>query len=329
MEKKRCHAGKAFFLTVFILLLSPALLAAASFPSKPITMIVPYAAGGSTDVASRALAKVSAKHLPQPVVIVNQAGGAGIPGRVNVVNARPDGYTLLFGYGSGEDLVTPHIMKIPYQQFKDLVPVCQVTVVSLVFVVPSSNPAKNLKEFVEWAKKQNRVITGAVATRGASVDITMQAIMKVAGVNAQTIPFRGGSEAAIAVLGGNTDFSGNVPGEVMSHVKAGRLRILGVCLRERDPVIPDVPTFIEQGFNSWTFGAIRGVGAPKNTPEPVIDYLETAFRKTTEDPEFHSLMKDIIHPVMFLERKGFMKNMVDGYETYGKLIDALGLKEQK
>ena len=329
MMRKTNILLKVLFLTVGLLFLYPDLLQAADFPKKPISLIVPYAAGGSTDVLARALAKGSGKYFPVQVMVVNQPGGAGIPGRVNVVNAKPDGYTLLFGYGSGEDLVTPHTMKIPYNQFKDLVPVCQISIVSLVLSVPSAHPAKTLKEFVEWAKKQNRPITGAVSTRGASVDITMQAVMRVAGVNAQTIPFRGGAEAVTAVLGNHTDFAGNTPSEVFPHVKAGRLRILGVCLRERDPIIPDVPTFMEQGFNIYTMGAIRGVGAPKGTPDSVIDYLETNFRKVTEDPEFHATAKEIYHPVMFRERKAFLKNMTDGFEMYGQLIEKLNLKEQQ
>ena len=145
---------------------------------------------------------------------------------MSVVNAKPDGYTLLFGYGSGEDLVTPHTMKIPYDQFKDLVPVCQISIVSLVLSVPSAHPAKSLKEFVAWAKSQNRPITGAVSTRGASVDITMQAIMRVAGVNCQTA-------------------------------------------------------------------------------------------------------KSNHHPVIFRDRKAFLKNMTDGFAMYGELIEKLGLKQQQ
>jgi len=318
--------GRRGFLGLLMGLLLPAMLHAADYPTKPINLIVPYAAGGSTDVVARALAKVAPKYIPQPVVVVNQPGGAGITGRVQVVKAAPDGYTLVFGYGSGEDLVTPHTRKLPYDQFRDLVPVCQVTVVSIILVVPTNNPAKNLKEFIAWAKAQNRPITGAVSTRGASVDITMQALMKVAGVNAQTIPFRGGSEAATALLGNNTDFSGQVYSEVMVHVKAGRLKVLAVGTRERDPVISDIPTFLEQGVDVWTFGAIRGIGAPKGTPDAVIDYLESAFKKVTEDPEFHQVMKDIVHPVLFRDRKAFLKNMQDGFDTYGKLIKELDLK---
>jgi tripartite-type tricarboxylate transporter receptor subunit TctC len=304
---------------------APAPARAADYPSRPINLVIPYAAGGSTDLVARALAKVAGKVLPQPLVPVNQPGGAGITGRVQVVKAPPDGYTLVFGYGSGEDLVTPHTRKLPYDQFKDLAPVCQITIVSLIIVVPANHPAKNLKEFIAWAKAQNRPITGAVSTRGASVDITMQALMKVAGVNAQTIPFRGGAEAVTALLGGNTDFSGQVYAEALPHVKAGRLKVLAVGTRERDPVIPDIPTFMEEGVNVWTFGAIRGIGAPKDTPEPVISYLEGAFKKMTEDPEFHQVMKDIVHPILFRDRKAFLKNMQDGFDMYGTLIKELKL----
>ena len=306
--------------------LAPAPSQAGEFPTKPISLIVPYAAGGSTDMVARALAKVSPKHIPQPIVVVNQAGGAAIPGRVTVVNAKPDGYTLLFGYGSGEDLVTPHTRKLPYDQFKDLAQVCQVAVVSIIMVVPAAHPAKDLKEFMAWAKAQNRQITGAVSTRGASVDITMQALMKVAGVNATTIPFRGGAEAVTAVVGGHTDFAGAVYAEVMGHVKAGRLRVLAVGTRERDPVIPEIPTFLEAGVDVWTFGAIRGIGAPKGTPDAVVDYLEAACRKMTDDPEFHATMKDLIHASMYRDRKAFLKNMQEGFDIYGKLIKELNLK---
>jgi tripartite-type tricarboxylate transporter receptor subunit TctC len=264
--------------------------------------------------------------MPQPLVPVNQPGGAGITGRVTVVKAAPDGYTLLFGYGSGEDLVTPHVRKVPYDQFKDLAQIAQVTVVSIILVVPANHPAKTLKEWVGWAKAQNRPINGAVSTRGASVDITMQAFMKVAGINGTTIPFRGGAEAVTALLGGNTDFSGQVYSEAMPHIKAGRLKVLAVGTRERDPVISDIPTFIEEGVNVWTFGAIRGIGAPKDTPGPIIDYLEATTKKVTEDPEFHQIMKDLVHPVLYQDRKGFLKNMLDGYDMYGKLIKELNLK---
>lgn len=326
-DGRRSIGVSTLFLLAGLVLCFPVPLPAADYPNKPISLIVPYASGGASDMVARALAKVAPKYFPVSMVVINAAGGAGIAGRVQVVSAKPDGYTVLFGYGSGEDLVTPHTTKLPYDQFKDLVPVCQITIASLVIVVPSSNPAKNLKEFVAWAKNQKREITGAVSTKGASVDITMQALMKVAGIKGKTIPFRGGGEAVTTVLGKHTDFAGAVPAEVLSHVKAGRLRILAVSLPERDPSIPDVPTFKEEGFDLWTMGAIRGIGVPKGTPDAVIVYLESAFKKVTQDPEFHTMMKDIAHPLLFRDRKTFMKNMQDGFDTYGRLIDSLGLKD--
>lgn len=324
--KRGIGIGILLLLTGLVLCF-PFPLPAADYPNKPISLIVPYASGGASDMVARALAKVAPKYFPVSMVVINAAGGAGIAGRVQVVNAKPDGYTVLFGYGSGEDLVTPHTTKLPYDQFKDIAPVCQITIASLVIVVPSSNPAKNLKEFVAWAKNQKREITGAVSTKGASVDITMQALLKVAGIKGKTIPFRGGGEAVTTVLGKHTDFAGAVPAEVLSHVKAGRLRILAVSLPERDPSIPEIPTFKEEGYDLWTMGAIRGIGVPKATPDAVIDYLESSFKKVTQDPEFHALMKDIAHPLLFRDRKVFMKNMQDGFDTYGRLIDSLGLKD--
>ena len=324
--KRGIGIGILLLLTGLVLCF-PFPLPAADYPNKPISLIVPYASGGASDMVARALAKVAPKYFPVSMVVINAAGGAGIAGRVQVVNAKPDGYTVLFGYGSGEDLVTPHTTKLPYDQFKDIAPVCQITIASLVIVVPSSNPAKNLKEFVAWAKNQKREITGAVSTKGASVDITMQALLKVAGIKGKTIPFRGGGEAVTTVLGKHTDFAGAVPAEVLSHVKARRLRILAVSLPERDPSIPEIPTFKEEGYDLWTMGAIRGIGVPKATPDAVIDYLESSFKKVTQDPEFHALMKDIAHPLLFRDRKVFMKNMQDGFDTYGRLIDSLGLKD--
>lgn len=195
------------------------------------------------------------------------------------------------------------------------------------FITARRRSAKNLKEFVDWAKAQNRKITCAVSTRGASTDITMQAFMKAAGINGETIPFRGGAESLTQILGGHTDFAGQVPSEVPSHVKSGRLKILGVCLRERDPFIPDVPTFMEQGVNAWTMGAIRGVAVPKGAPDSVITTLESTFKKLAEDPEFVKTMKNISHPVVYRDRQTLFKNVSDGYDMYGKLIDQLGLRQ--
>ncbi len=135
---------KILLLSVIVALASiggaPAL--AADYPNKPIQLIVPYAAGGATDLWARAIAQVAPRFFPVPVVVVNKAGGGAIPGRLDVVRSRQDGYTLLMGWGSGEDLVVPHQRQLPYDAFTDLVPVCRSSVHSIVMVVPANSPAK-------------------------------------------------------------------------------------------------------------------------------------------------------------------------------------------
>src|SRR5512134_2946982 len=156
-------------LMVFYLLIGASLAGAQErFPTKPIEVVVPFAAGGSTDVLGRLVAKHAPKYFDKPVVIVNKPGGGGVTGTEGVVRSKPDGYTLYLGYGSGHDLVEPHFQKMPYDQFGDLLPVCRLSVHSIAAVVRPDAPYKNLKEFVEWAKKKDQV-TAAVSTRAGSV----------------------------------------------------------------------------------------------------------------------------------------------------------------
>lgn len=299
--------------------------AADKYPSKPIELVVPFSAGGSTDVLARLVAKFAPKYFDQPLVVVNKPGGGGITGTEGVVRSNPDGYSLFFGYGSGHDLVTPHFQKLPYDTFGDLVPVSRLSVHSIVAIIRSDAPYKNLKEFVAWAKGKDQV-TSAVSTRAGSVDITFQALSKATGVKIVTVPFKGGADAVRAILGGQTDIGGNHPSEVMSHIKANRLIPVGVALDQRDPSLPDVPTFKELGYDVVTVGSVKGVAAPKDTPPEVVKYLAERFKKVCEDKEFIAAMKDIGQPVMYQGPQEFGKYLKDGFDTYGKLIKEFNIK---
>ncbi len=207
---------------VGISLFIPAIIGAAEkFPTKPIELVVPFAAGGSTDVLARLVAKYAPKYFDQPLVVVNKPGGGGVIGTEGVVRSKPDGYTLYMGYGSGHDLVMPHFQKLPYKTFEDLVPVCRLSVHSVAMVIRADAPYKNFKEFVEWGKKRPQV-TASVSTKAGSVDITFQALGKATGLKIVTIPFRGGAESVTAIVGGQTDIGANHPSEIMSHIKAKR-----------------------------------------------------------------------------------------------------------
>jgi putative tricarboxylic transport membrane protein len=299
--------------------------AAADYPAKPIQLVVPYSAGGSTDLLARAVAQIAPKYLPQPLVVVNKAGGGAIPGRLDVVRSAPDGYTLLFGYGSGEDTVVPFQRQLPYDVLKDFETVCRLSVHSIVLAVPAGSPYKTLADLVK-AGKEKGSITAAVSTKGASVDITFQLFGKAAGVNVISIPGSGGSDAVTRLVGGHADFGGGHPSEVLPHIKAARLRPLAVALEKRDPVLPDVPTFREAGYDVVTAGSVKGIAVPKGTPKPVVAYLEQRFKQISEDPEFARIMKDIGQPVNYQGADEYKVWFKGAYDQFGALLKTLNIE---
>jgi len=327
-EKKKVFGMMMLCLFLFIPVMAGA---AEKFPTKPIELVVPFAAGGSTDVLARLVAKYAPKYFEKPLVIVNKPGGGGVTGTEGVVRSTPDGYTLYVGYGSGHDLVMPHFIgtaqlpKMPFDTFKDLIPVCRLSVHSVVMIIRGDAPYKTLKEFIDWGKKKEQV-TASVSTKAGSVDITLQALGKATGLKIVTVPFRGGAESVTAIVGGQTDCGGNHPSEIISHIKAKRLIPIAVALDARDPALPDVPTFKELGYNVVTVGSVKGVAAPKGTPSEVTGYLSERFRKVCEDPEFIKSMKAIGQPVMYLGPEDFGKYLKEGFEQFGKLIKEFNIK---
>jgi tripartite-type tricarboxylate transporter receptor subunit TctC len=295
------------------------------YPTKAIELVVPFAAGGSTDVLARLVAKYAPKYFDKPLVVVNKPGGGGITGTEGVVRSKPDGYSLFVGYGSGHDLVTPHFQKMPYDTFNDLVSVCRLSIHSIVMIIRGDAPYKTMKELVEWGKKKPQV-TASVSTKAGSVDITFQAVGKATGLKMVTVPFRGGAESVTAIVGGQTDCGGNHPSEVISHIKAKRLIPIAVALDNRDPAIPDVPTFKELGYNVTAVGSVKGVAAPKGTPPEVVRYLAERFKKVCDDPEFIKSMKDIGQPVMYQGPQDFAKFMKEGFAQYGQMIKEFNIK---
>jgi tripartite-type tricarboxylate transporter receptor subunit TctC len=298
--------------------------AMAAYPDKPIQLIVPYAAGGSTDVLARAIATVAPKHFPQPVVVVNKPGGGAIPGRLEVVKSRPDGYTLLFGYGSGEDYVVPHQRPLPYDVFKDFEPVCRLSVHSVVLAAPTNSPYKTLADLVKAGKSKDMI--ASVSTKGGIVDITFLLFAKAAGIKVTTVPGAGGADAITALVGGHVDFGGGHPSEVLPHFKAGRLRGLAVAFEKRDPAVAEVPTFKEGGYDIVTAGSVKGVAVPKATPKEIVSYLEKKFKEIADDPDFQKIMKDIGQPVMYQSAAEYAPWFKATYDEAGSLIKTLGIE---
>jgi tripartite-type tricarboxylate transporter receptor subunit TctC len=297
-------------------------------PEKPVTLIVPMAAGGSTDMLARAVEKVWSKHSPQPLQVVNKPGGGGIEGAAFTSRAKPDGYTLTLGYGSGHDLVMPHIQKVDYDPFRDLVPVARLSIHSVVVLVPEKSSFQSMKDVVEWAKKENKPVTASVSVTAGAVDLVMRGIGKAANIPVTPIPHAGGNQALTTLMGEQTLIGGGHPSEIIPQMKANRVRAIAIATPDRDPSLPNVPTLKEQGIDFYTWGSVKGIAAPKGTSPEIVAYYSDLFKKITEDPDFKKIMADLVQPVQYQNSADFAAFMKQAHGDYGTLIKELGLDKK-
>jgi tripartite-type tricarboxylate transporter receptor subunit TctC len=312
-------------LLVSLLMISGLCFGAEKYPTKPIQVIVPFTAGGSSDLTARTVEKYWTKYSPQPMLVVNKPGAGGVLGEEFVVRSKPDGYTIYVGQGSGHDLVMPHLQKMPFDPLKDITPVARISIHSIVICVSGKSPFKSMKDVFDYANKGNK-ITAAVSTAAGSVDLVMRAISKRAGVPITTVPFAGGADAVTALAGGHLTIGGGHPSEVLPHIKVGRFRPIGVALDKRDSTLPNVPTLKEQGINVSTWGSVKGVAVPNGTPPEIVEYLSSTLKKVCEDPGFKKTMASIGQPIDYLNTKDWTAFMQRAYKDYGDLIKELDIK---
>jgi tripartite-type tricarboxylate transporter receptor subunit TctC len=298
---------------------------AEKYPTKPIQIIVPYAAGGSSDVLARTVEKIWTKYSPQPLLVVDKPGAGGVLGTEFVVRSKPDGYTILSAYGSGCDLVMPHLQKMPYDPLKDLTPVARLSIHSVVVSVSGKSPFKTMKDVLDWGAKGNK-ITAAVSTAAGAVDIVMRAIAKRTGVPITTVPFTGGADAVTALAGGHLVIGGGHPSEVWPHIKSGRFRPLGVALDKRDGTLTNVPTLKEQGINVATWGSVKGIAVPNGTPPEIVEYISSTLKKVCEDKDFKKTMASIGQPIDYLNPQEWAAFLPKASKDYSDLIKELDIK---
>jgi len=264
--------------------------AAEDYPTKPVTLIIPVGAGGSHDLTARAMVSVIHQYLGQPIIIQLRPGGGGAIGSHQVADAKPDGYTVLFG-GPGFNSTLPAIEGRSVGP-DGLVAVARVNYSPVVFIAKPDAPFNTMKEMVEWAKANpGKLIHGNTGPWGAG-DLPMKQMMKEYGFQAQIVPHDGGGPALLAILGGHIHTTIALTAQLLPQIKAGKLRAIGVLDTKRHKDLPDVPTSVEQGINV-TYTLWRAVLAPKGTPRPVVDKLADAIKKTTEDKSFQALVKQM------------------------------------
>ena len=278
-------------LAAFIAIVAPLGAAAQdTWPSKPIRIVVPYPAGGSTDQLARAIQAPLAESLGQPIVIENKSGAGGTLGTDLVVKSAPDGYTLVFG-NSGPNALAGLVRKLPYDTLRDLRPVSTVAMVPMLLAVPADAPHRTVKEFIAHARSQGTALNFGSVGNGSISHLTGELFNAMAGLKLQHIPYNGGAPMVTAFAGGqlHAAFVTGLDGGPM--VQAGRIRYLGAGTPARSDVVPGVPAVAEDvpGFSSQAW---FGLLAPSDTPSDIVTKLNGAIAKAVARPEVRKLFAD-------------------------------------
>lgn len=257
---------------------------AQNYPSRPITMTVPFAAGGPTDVVARIVAEPMSKILGQQVVVENVAGAGGTTGITRAGSARPDGYTIMMGH-MGTHGVAPFMYpKLKYDPAKDFTPIGVAAGTPIIIVARKNLPAKDLKEFMAWVAKEGTKVNQAYAGN-ASVSHTTGLLLaaQIPGANTTLVPYTGTGPALNDLLSGQVDFMTDQIVNVVSQIKGGGIRAYAIATPKRSPALPDVPTTIEAGLPQYQVSAWNAVFAPKGIPADVTAKLQDALNKALDD----------------------------------------------
>jgi len=288
---------RRFALVVSMLVISAPVFAQANYPEKPIKLIVPYAPGGSADIAARMVSDAWAKALAGTMYIENKAGAGGNLGVDFVAKSEGDGYTL--GLQTVSLAINPGLTpRMPYDTLKDLAPIGMVASSQHVLVTGVNFPARTIAELIAAAKSRPGRFSYASAGAGSTFHMSAELFKAVAGVSILHIPYRGGGPAMIDTISGQVDMSFPVLAAALPHVQAGKLKALGVTGPKRSQLMPGVPTIAEAGVPKYAFETWFMVFAPAKTPQPVIDKLNAALRKALDTPALKERMvKDGFDPM--------------------------------
>ena len=257
-------------------------LAAQEYPTKVITMMVPFAAGGPTDTVARLLAASMSKTLKQQVIVENVGGAGGTIAPSRVAKATPDGYTILIHH-IGMSTAPALYRKLPYNPLTDFEPIGLINEVPMTMVAKKDFPAKDLKELIAYVKANKDKVNYANAGLGAASHLCGMLFMSAIQTDVTTVPYGGTAPAMNDLLGGQVDFMCDQTTNTTSQIKAGKIKVYGVTTKKRVASLPDVPTMDEAGLKGFEVSVWHGLYAPKGTPKPVIDKLTKALQEALKD----------------------------------------------
>lgn len=299
---------------------------AAEYPTRAIKLVVPYAAGGPTDVLGRLVADYLGRDLKQTTVVENKPGAQGAIAAEMVSRADPDGYTLFVTAASIMVLNPLLYKKLPYDPQKDLRMLTVVTDLPVVMEVHPSVPAKTVKEFVAYAKANPGKLNFGSAGTGGTIHLAGEMFKQIAGVEMTHVPYKGAGPALTDLLSGNIQVMFDTLSTALPPVKGGLLRPLGVSSKERSPDLPDVPTVIESGYPDYQVGVWFGLAGSSKLPDEVVTKVMASMDRALNDPAFRASLEKIGFPVLKPKTVAEINQFVDEDRArWSKVIKAMNI----
>jgi tripartite-type tricarboxylate transporter receptor subunit TctC len=297
MPENSMKARTAILIAGFAVALMATNARAADYPTRPIKLVVPYAAGGPTDVLGRVVGEYLGRDLKQPVIVENKAGAQGAIGAEAVARSEPDGYTLFVTAASIIVLNPMLYKKLSYDPVRDFRMLALVTDLPVVMEVHPSVPAKNVAEFVAYAKQNPGKINFGSAGTGGTIHLAGEMFKQIAGVDMVHVPYKGAGPALTDLISGNIQVMFDTLSTALPPVKSGLLRAIGVSSEARSPDLPDVPTIAESGYPDYRVSVWYGIAAPAKLPDDIAQKISASLDRGLNDDAFRASLEKIGFPV--------------------------------
>lgn len=305
------------------ILLLPAPALAQAYPGRPVKVLVPYPAGGSTDGIARTIADSLSRALNQQFVVENRPGAGGAISAESVAKAPADGYTL-YVTAQGVMAILPHIQKVNFDTFRDFVPIANLGTNPFVLAVHQSMEVRTLKEFIDLARRQPGKLAYASGGNGSVSHLSAAMLVARAGLSMTHVPYKGGAPAVADLVAGQVQMYVGTPADMVPHAKTGRITLLGITSEKRDSKLPDVPAIAETlpGFNTVTW---NGLMAPAGTPQAIIERLSAECQKAMRDPAAIERLAKMGVDAYGSTAAEFANTIRRDFEMYREAVKATGL----